>query len=375
MHSADDTRQASGPPDATTGLEPVQSRRAVLKAAAALSALPLTSAMLPSPAAARSPVSFSPLAPAPMRLEPATQKFIDGLAGAPSLATLTPERAHAVLTDLQAKPVPLPPADVADTTWPVGPTGSTRIRIVRPQGVTEALPLLMYFHGGGWVLGDKVTHDRLVRELANGARAAVVFVDYVNSPEAKYPVQNEQAYAAMLYAVEHAKALNVDASRLAIAGDSVGGNMSAAVTLLAKERRGPTIAYQVLFYPLVDYLSDTASYRKYADGPWLTRRTMQWMFGLQGLDGSEDYHAYPRSATVEQLRGLPDALLITDDDILQDEGEAYAHKLAQAGARVTTVRYNGTVHDFAMLNPLAQTPAARGAIQQAITALRSALHA
>jgi acetyl esterase len=310
-----------------------------------------------------------------MRLEPVTQQFIDGLAGAPSLATLTPERAHAVLTDLQAKPVPLRPADVEDTTWPVGPTGSTRIRIVRPQGVRETLPLLMYFHGGGWVLGDKVTHDRLVRELAEGVRAAVVFVDYVNSPEAKYPVQNEQAYASMLYAVEHAKELGVDASRLAIAGDSVGGNMSAAVTLMAKERGGPTIAYQVLFYPLVDYLGDSGSYRQYADGPWLTKRTMKWMFDLQGLDGSEDYHAFPLRATVEQLRGLPDALLITDDDILQDEGEAYAHKLAQAGARVTTVRYNGTVHDFAMLNPLAETPAARAAIQQAITALRTALHA
>jgi len=373
MYNADDIRQASGPPNATS-LQPAQSRRAVLKAAASLSALPLASALLPSPVAALSPVPFLLLPPAPMRLEPTTQKFIDGLAGAPSLSTLTPERAHAVLTDLQAKPVPLRPADITDTIWPVGPTGSTRIRIVRPQGVTETLPLLMYFHGGGWVLGDKVTHDRLVRELAEGVRATVVFVDYVNSPEAKYPTQNEQAYAAMLHAVEHAKELNVDGSRLAIAGDSVGGNMSAAVTLMAKERRGPKIAYQVLFYPLVDYLGQSGSYQTYADGPWLTKQTMKWMFDLQGLDGTEDYHAYPLRATVEQLRGLPDALLITDDDILQDEGEAYAHKLAQAGARVTTVRYNGTVHDFAMLNPLSETPAARGAIQQAITALKTALH-
>jgi acetyl esterase len=202
-----------------------------------------------------------------------------------------------------------------------------------------------------------------------------VFVDYVNSPEAKYPTQNEQAYASMLHAVEHAKALNVDASRLAIAGDSVGGNMSAAVTLMAKERGGPTIRYQVLFYPLVDYITDNASYRKHAEGPWLITKTMKWMFDLQGLDGSEDYHAYPLRASVEQLRGLPDALIVTDDDILQVEGEAYAVKLSHAGARVTTVRYNGTVHDFAMLNPLAETPAARGAIAQAITALRGALHA
>ena len=374
MYNADDIRQASGPPDATS-LQPAQSRRAVLKAAASLSALPLASALLPSPVAALSPIPFLLLPPAPMRLEPTTQKFIDGLAGAPSLSTLTPERAHAVLTDLQAKPVPLRPADITDTTWAVGPTGSTRIRIVRPQGVTETLPLLMYFHGGGWVLGDTVTHERLVRELAEGVNACVVFVDYVNSPEAKYPTQNEQAYASMLYAVGHAKELNVDASRLAIMGDSVGGNMSAVVTLLAKERRGPKIAHQVLLYPLVDYIGKNASYRKYAEGPWLTTKTMKWMFDLQGLDGSEGITAFPGRATVEQLRGLPDALIVTDDDILQDEGEAYAVKLAQAGARVTAVRYNGTIHDFAMLNPLADTPAARGAIAQAIAALRTALRA
>ena len=120
-----------------------------------------------------------------------------------------------------------------DTTWPVGPTGSTRIRIVRPPNVTETLPLLIYFHGGGWVLGDKISHDRLVRELAVGVRAALVFVDYINTPEATYPTQNEQAYAATVYAVENAKKLNVDASRLAFAGDSVGGNITIAVTLMA----------------------------------------------------------------------------------------------------------------------------------------------
>ena len=352
------------------------SRRAALKAAVALSAVPLVSAFLPASAASGGWASthHSPGA-APMTLDPTTQKFVDSLAGGPPTWSLTPAAAHQGLTDLQAKPVALRPADIEDTTWPVGPTGTTRIRIVRPRGAKETLPLLMYFHGGGWVLGDKVTHDRLVRELAEGAHAAVVFVDYINSPEARYPTQNEQAYAAMLYAVEHAKALNVDASRLAVMGDSVGGNMAAVVTLLAKERGGPKIAQQVLFYPLVDYLSETPSYRKYADGPHLTTKTMAWMFGLQGLNGSEDYHAFPLRATVEHLRGLPDALLITDDDILQDEGEAYAGKLVQAGVRVTSVRYNQTIHDFAMLNPLAATPAARGAIQQAISTLRSALHA
>lgn len=313
-----------------------------------------------------------------MPLEPATQAFVDALAasGAPPLYQLEPAAAHAVLTDLQSQPVTLLPADITDTTFPVGPTGSTRIRIVRPQGAAETLPVVMYFHGGGWVLGDKVTHDRLVREIANGVHAAVVFVDYVNSPEARYPTQNEQAYASMVYVAEHAAELNVDASRLAIAGDSVGGNMAAAVTLMARERGGPRILYQVLFYPLVDYLSDGDSYRRFADGPWLITKTMKWMFDLQGLDGTEtDITAYPLRATVDQLRGLPDALVITDDDILRDEGEAYAAKLSEAGVRVTSVRYNGTIHDFVMLNPLADTPAARGAIQQAVHVLRTAVHA
>lgn len=311
--------------------------------------------------------------PAPMRLEPATKQFIDSLAGASPIWEMSGEAGHKVLTDLQAQPIPLRPADIEDVVWPVGPTGSTRIRIVRPKGAKETLPLVMYFHGGGWVLGDKITHDRLVREIAEGVHACVVFVDYINAPEAKYPTQNEQAYASMVHAVEHARELNADASRLAIIGDSVGGNMSAVMTILAKERKGPKIHLQVLLYPLVDYRSDNESYQKFAEGRWLNIETMQWMFDLQGLDGTQDYHAFPLRATVEQLRGLPEALIITDDDILQDEGEAYAYKLGEAGVRVTSVRYNGTVHDFAMLNPLANTPATRGAVAQAIAALRAAV--
>ena len=311
---------------------------------------------------------------APSGLEPTTQRFIDSLAGLPSLSTLAPEAAHKVLTDLQARPVAMRPAEIEDTTWPVGPTGTTKIRIVRPTGSGETLPLLFYTHGGGWVLGDTITHERLVRELAEGVNATVVFVDYINSPNAQYPTQNEQAYASLLYAVEHASELRVDPSRLAIVGDSVGGNMAAVITLLAKERRGPRIRFQVLFYPVTDYRTDNASYRKFENGPWLTARTMQWMFDLQGYTGNEGSAAFPLRATVEQLRGLPEALIITDDDILQDEGEAYAAKLGQAGVRVTAVRYNQTIHDFVMLNPLADTPAVRGAVRQAVSALRGALH-
>ncbi|MBC7842884.1 MAG: alpha/beta hydrolase [Gemmatimonadaceae bacterium] len=310
-----------------------------------------------------------------MSLDPTTQRFIDSLAGSPPLYQLEPAAAHAVLTNLQSLPVPLLPVDMVDTTFPVGPTGSTRIRIVRPKGATETLPVLMYFHGGGWVLGDKITHDRLVRELAVGIHAAVVFVDYINSPEAQYPTQNEQAYASLLHVVAHARELNVDASRIAVAGDSVGGNMTAVVTLLAKKRSGPKIAHQVLLYPLVDYLDDSGSYVTFADGPWLIKQTMKWMFDLQGLTGNEqEATAFPLRATLEELRGLPDALIIADDDILRDQVEKYADKLGQAGVRVTSVRYNQTVHDFAMLNPLADTPATRGAVAQTISVLKAALH-
>src|SRR5262245_20930966 len=198
-----------------------------------------------------------------MSLEPTTQTFINSLSG-PPLFQLSPEDAHKVLNDLQRQPIELQDAKIEDTVWPVGPTGETRIRIVRPAAArdTDVLPLIMYFHGGGWVLGDKITHDRLVRELADGVKAALVFVDYINAPEAKYPTQNEQAYASMKYVVEHARALNVDPTRLALAGASVGANMVAAVTLMAKERSGPRIAYQVLYYPVTDYPSDNTSYRR-----------------------------------------------------------------------------------------------------------------
>jgi acetyl esterase len=310
-----------------------------------------------------------------MTLEPTTQAFIDSLSG-PPLSQLSPADAHKVLTDLQSLPVPLQDAQIEDIVWPVGPTGETRIRIVRPAmaGAKEVLPVILYTHGGGWVLGDKITHDRLVREIANGVAATVIFVDYVNAPDAQYPIQQEQAYAALRYTVEHADELRVDPSRLAVVGDSVGGHMAALLTIMAKQRKGPKIRFQVLFYPVTDAMSDNESYRKFAKGPWLTTESARFFFAQEGFTGNEP-DAWPLRASVEQLRGLPDALIIVDDDILRDEGEAYADKLAQAGVRVTSVRYNETCHDFVMLNPLANTPAARAAIQQAINALKLALAA
>lgn len=310
-----------------------------------------------------------------MTLEPTTQAFIDSLSG-PPLSQLSPEQAHKILTDLQSQPIPLQDAQIEDVIWPVGPTGETRIRIVRPANAaaTDVLPVILYTHGGGWVLGDKITHDRLVREIANGTGATVIFVDYINAPEAQYPTQQEQAYASLLYTVEHADELRVDPARLAIMGDSVGGHMAAIVTMMAKQRGGPTICFQVLLYPVTDAISDNDSYRTYANGPWLTLESAKFFFEQEGLTGREnDSSAWPLRASIEDLRGLPDALVVVDGDVLRDEGEAYADKLMEAGVRVTSVRYNETIHDFAMLNPLANTPATRGAIQQSIDALKLAL--
>jgi acetyl esterase len=309
-------------------------------------------------------------------LELHTQQFIDSLAGAPPIYTLSPADARAVLTRAQCIPVGRPSAQIEDMALPVGPTGSVPIRVIRPVGGAEVLPVVMYFHGGGWVLGDRDTHDRVIREIAVGAEAAVVFVDYDRSPEARYPIAIEQAYAATLYVADNAAELRIDPLRLAVAGDSVGGNMAAAITLLSKHRRGPKIGFQVLFYPVTDAGFDTLSYAHFADGPWLTKRAMEWFWDayLPDPDARKQPTATPLNASLDQLSGLPEALVIVDEnDVLRDEGEAYACKLSDAGVRVTSIRYNGTIHDFVMLNALADTPATRGAIAQAVAALRGAL--
>ncbi|AJD42055.1 alpha/beta hydrolase [Rhizobium sp. SEMIA 4085] len=310
-------------------------------------------------------------------LEPATQKFIDALAGSKPIYTFSPAEARNILAGAQKGEVKKPAVHEENRTVKAGPTGSIKLRIIRPENAKGALPVVMYFHGGGWVLGDADTHDRLVREIANGANAAVVFVDYERSPEARYPIAIEQAYAATKYVVEHANEFKVDASRVAVAGDSVGGNMTAAVTLLAKERGGPALKQQVLFYPVTDANFETRSYNQFANGPWLTKEAMKWFWNAYLPDEAKrkDPTATPLNASLEQLNGLPPALIVTDEnDVLRDEGEAYGRKLSQAGVKVTSVRYNGTIHDFVLLNAISETPAVRSAITLASDTLRSALH-
>jgi acetyl esterase len=309
-------------------------------------------------------------------LEPHTQQFVDSLAGAQPIDTLSPADARPFLKRAQSVPVGKPSAQFEDIAFPVGPTGLVPVRIVRPAGTAEILPVVLYFHGGGWILGDRDTHDRLVREIAVGVEAAVVFVDYARAPEARYPVAIEQAYAATRYVVDHSASLRIDPLRLAVAGDSVGGNMVAAVTLMARQRRGPKIAFQVLFYPVTDAGFDRPSYTRFADGPWLTKRAMQWFWDAYLPDPAarKQPTATPVNASLDQLAGLPEALVIVDEnDVLRDEGEAYVRLLSNAGVRATSTCYNGTIHDFVMLNALADTPAARGAITQVVCALKTAL--
>ncbi|GGJ48676.1 alpha/beta hydrolase [Streptomyces brasiliensis] len=303
----------------------------------------------------------------PLVLEPDAKAFADAAAKTPPIYTLSPADARKALEDVQSGPIDKLPADISHRTLKVGPTGTVDIRIVRPEGVTGKLPAVVYTHGGGWVLGSENTHDRLVRQIANGAHAAVIFVDYTPSPEAQFPVPIEQAYAVTKWVAEHGDDINVDGSRLAIAGDSVGGNMATAVTLMAKQRGGPKLDGQVMMYPVTNADFNTDSYHTFANGPWLTRKSMQWFWDnyAPNKKDRENILASPLRASLNQLKGLPKTLLITDEgDVLRDEGEAYAAKLRAAGTDITTVRYQGTIHDFAMLNPVANTNATKAAVKQ-----------
>ncbi|MFC7259355.1 alpha/beta hydrolase [Streptomyces lutosisoli] len=311
-------------------------------------------------------------------LEPAAAAFAEATANPPYLFDLQPAEGRKAVDEVQSGEIDKPQIDEEWITVSGGPTGSVRARIVKPAGATGTLPVILYIHGAGWVFGNAHTHDRLVRELAVGANAAVVFPEYDLSPEVRYPVAIEQNYAVARWVVEQGASKDLDASRLAVAGDSVGGNMSAALTLMAKERGDVPLVQQVLFYPVTDANFDTGSYHQFATGYFLRRDGMQWFWDQYTTDEAEraQITASPLRATTEQLTGLPPALVITGEaDVLRDEGEAYANKLREAGVPVTAVRFQGIIHDFVMLNALRETHAAEAAIRLATGTLRTALHA
>ncbi|GAA1194050.1 alpha/beta hydrolase [Pseudonocardia alaniniphila] len=308
-------------------------------------------------------------------LEPAAQEIADATSKPPFLHELGPDGARKLLDDIQAASIDKPDIDEKWITVPAE-VGDVRVRIVKPVGATGALPTVLYVHGGGWILGNAATHDRLIRELAVGADAAVVFVEYDRSPEARYPVAIEQAYATAQWITREGAAEGLDASNLVVAGDSVGGNMTAVLAILAKQRGDVTFLHQSLYYPVTDAGQDTESYRTYANGPYLTAESMAWFWDayLPEKDKRAEITASPLRASLEDLAGLPPTFVIVDEnDVLRDEGEAYARRLTEAGVPTTSVRYNGTIHDFMMLNPLRNTNAVTAAVEQAIAVLRKAL--
>jgi acetyl esterase len=312
----------------------------------------------------------------PVVLESAAQAFADAVAEPPQLYELTPEAARKVLDDVQAAPIEKLPVDEHWITVPAD-VGDVQVRILRPPGAEGALPTILSMHGGGWVLGDAGTHDRLVRELVVGAGAALAFVEYDRSPEARYPVAIEQGYATARWIVRSGREHGLDPERLAVAGDSVGGNMTAALALMANERGDVHFVHQSMYYPVTDAAMDTGSYEQFAVGYHLTAKAMAWFWDAYVPDRARraEPFASPLRASDAQLEGLPPALLIVDEaDVLRDEGEAYAARLRMAGVPVTTVRYDGAIHDFMMLNPLSEMHATRAAIAQAVATLRQALH-
>jgi len=312
-------------------------------------------------------------------LEPSVKAFLQFINSQPGprLHELPVAEARAVFRHLQAAfETPKPPADIEDHTIPAGPSGSIPIRIARPKANSQPLPVVVYFHGGGWVLGEAEGYDRVIREIAAGANAAVVFVSYTRAPEAKAPIAAEECYAAVKYIAENARALNLDSSRMAVAGDSAGGNLSAVVAQLAQQRGGPKIALQVLINPAVDLVADDESMRSFAQEYFLTADAMHW-FGRLYLEGSNikptDPIVSPGRAPIEQLPGLPPAVILTAEyDPLRDQGEAYARKLLEAGVEVSAVRYLGTIHGFTAINALFSSGSSRSASALVNDALRRA---
>jgi acetyl esterase len=307
-------------------------------------------------------------------LEAEAQAFADAVAQPPFLFQLGPGRGRMALDEVQSGWVSKPDVDVQEMYAAHG-TARVPVRVVRPRHAAAPLAVVLYVHGAGWVFGDAFTHDRLVREIAVGVDAAVVFADYSRSPEAKYPRALEEVYTAAQWIACEGPAFGLDPERVAIAGDSVGGNMATAVALLAKARGGPAFVHELLFYPATDATFETPSYHQFAEGFHLRRDAMQWYWD-QYVDGATrcEITASPLRASRSELAGLPPTTVITAEaDVLRDEGEAYAAKLRAAGVAVTAARFDGTIHDFVMLNALAETNAARGAMRLAMAELRAAL--
>lgn len=313
--------------------------------------------------------------PKGVALEPAAQAFVDATSAPPFLYELPPEEGRKVVDSVQDTPIEKPDVDEEWVEITGGPTGSVRLRIVKPLDADGDLPVILYVHGAGWVFGNAHTHDRLVRDLAIGSHAAVVFPEYDRSPEAAYPIAIEQSYAAAQWVTTSGGDKGLDATRIAVSGDSVGGNMAIALGLLARSRGDVRFLKQVLFYPVTNAAFDTESYEEFEVGYFLSREGMKWFWDQYTTDESQraESTASPLRASLEELAGLPDTLIITAGaDVLRDEGEAFAARLREAGVKAANARFGGIVHDFAMVNSLHDTESAKHAIWLATASLRDA---
>ena len=308
-----------------------------------------------------------------------TEEFISELEAQDNkpLYKLTPALAREFLQNLQKENYKEIPADVKDITIFTDIAGDVNLRVVRPKDNEEKLPAILYIHGGGWVIGDKNCFDMLIRKIAIQTNSVVFFPEYSLSPEEKFPKALEQIYAVLRYIYEEHEEFNIDKNRIAIAGDSVGGNMATATAIKIKNDGGANILFQCLFYPVTNADMDTHSYDQFRDGPWLTKKAMEWFFDAYAPDKTvrDDIYISPLQADESELAGLPPTLIITaENDVLRDEGEAYARKLDSANVDVLNIRINGTIHDFLMLNALSDTEPAKGALMFACKTLKKVLH-
>lgn len=271
--------------------------------------------------------------------------------------SLPPTEARKVLENVQSS-VNVDVSGIEETFRVINMDGmSIEIVVVRPEGVDKRLPVFMFFHGGGWVLGDYPTHKRLVRDLVVESGFACVFVEYSRSPEVKYPTAINECFAATKWVSQYGDEINVDGSRLALVGNSAGGNMTIVTALQAKSNNGPAIKCQILMWPYVDASTDFKSYKKYGKQRFLTTPLMEWMRNqyLSNESEHDDVYVSPLRATKSQLQGLPPTLIeVAENDILRDGAEELGRKLDEAGVSVTTVRFNGVIHDWGLLNGFAE---------------------